>query len=83
MNESLGTYLHDHIAGADAAVKVIDLLNSHSKEPALTQLLSALLLEVREDKATLEKIAASLSIKPSVLKNTSAWPGCPAYEFES
>jgi hypothetical protein len=72
MSEGLSTYLQDHIAGAEAAIEVIDLLNRHSNEPVLTQLLSALFLEVQEDKVTLERITNSLTIKASVLKNTSA-----------
>ncbi|MBB5060636.1 hypothetical protein HDF16_005372 [Granulicella aggregans] len=75
MNPDLTTYLHDHLAGANAAIEVIGLLQKHSGEPVLVSFLTSLLIEVQEDKLTLEKLLSSLSLGPSTLKDSAAWVG--------
>jgi len=70
---NLNTYLQDHIAGAEVAVIVIDVLNKHAEEPHLIRILEELQIEVTKDKAVLERVAASLQSGPNVLKNTVAW----------
>lgn len=73
MNSDLATYLHDHLAGANAAVEVIGLLQKHSGEPVLISFLNSLLIEVQDDKLTLEKLLFSLSLAPSAIKDSAAW----------
>ena len=75
MNSDLETYLQDHVPGASTAIEVISLLLEHSKEPVLTNLLKDLLVEVQEDKGTLERLAASMNMAPSSLKDSAAWVG--------
>ena len=73
MNPDLTTYLHDHLAGANAALEVIGLLKGHSDEPVLMSFLSSLLIEVQEDKQTLEGLLSTLAQGPSTIKDSAAW----------
>ena len=75
MNSDLETYIEDHLAGAGAAVEVIGLLLEQSKEPVLTNLLGTLLIEVQEDKGTLERLAAGMGMGSSPIKDLAAWMG--------
>ena len=73
MNLGLTTYLHDHLAGANAAVEVIGLLQKHSGEPMLVSFLNSLSIEVQEDKQTLEAFLSTLAQGPSTIKDSAAW----------
>jgi hypothetical protein len=75
MHEDLNTYLHDHVAGSEAAMEVMCILNENSDEPVFTQVLDWLLIQVKEDKATLENLAASVNTSSNTLKNSAAWLG--------
>ncbi|MBB5060214.1 hypothetical protein HDF16_004950 [Granulicella aggregans] len=73
INPDLTTYLHDHLAGANAAVEVIALLQKHLEELVLINFLNSLLIEVQQDKLTLETIFLSLGLGPSIIKDGAAW----------
>jgi len=75
MREHLHTYLRDHIAGANAAIEVVSLLLEHAEEPELIRLLPALMIELNEDKATLESLANSVGTGASIFKESAAWIG--------
>jgi len=75
LNSDLEIYIEDHLAGAGAAVEVIGLLLKQPKEPVLTNLLRALLVEIQEDKSTLERLAASMGMGSSAVKDSAAWMG--------
>jgi hypothetical protein len=73
MNPDLTTYLHDHLAGANAAVEVIGLLQKHLGEPMRVSFLNSLSIEVQEDKQTLEAFLSTLAQRPSTIKDSAAW----------
>jgi hypothetical protein len=79
--ESLSIYLQDHLAGAAVAVEILEALrDEHSGE--VGDLARALLVEVEEDRATLEALAERAGPGSSVLKETTAWLGAKLARFK-
>ncbi len=83
MNADLETYFQDHLAGASTAIEVIGLLLKHSREPILTNLLSALMVEVQEDKSALEGLVTTMGMSPSTLKDSAGWIGARFVTFKA
>jgi len=75
MSSSLATYIQDHLAGANAAIEIIGVLQKRSEELPTSQLLAWLAAEVQQDKETLEKLARNMGIVSSTVKDSAAWVG--------
>ena len=72
-NDPLATYLHDHLAGAAAAMETLELLRErHAAEP-LGRFAAELLAEVAEDRDTLRRLSESWGAGTSPLKDAVAW----------
>ena len=75
MSDPLATYVHDHLAGAVAAINVLEALrDQHDGEP-LSQFAAGLLVEVEADRAVLQGLAERLGARSSGLKEAAAWLG--------
>jgi hypothetical protein len=72
MARNLGSYLHDHLAGANMAVDLIQTLLENQANEAVRNFLSALLLDVAEDRHTLQNLASEMGYGSSMVKNTAA-----------
>ena len=73
MSKNLATYLHDHLAGANMAVDLIEtLMENQTREESVSKFLSALLLDVVEDRDTLQNIATELGYGSNLVKNSAA-----------
>jgi hypothetical protein len=71
--ESLGIYLRDHLAGAAAAIEILDLLHdNHAGEP-LGKFAQVLRVDVEADRAVLAGLAQRAGGGPSVVKEATAW----------
>jgi hypothetical protein len=69
--ESLTTYLNDHLAGAIAALELLDHLLKH--ESGLVNELSRLRSEIEEDQQVLRGIVNDLGAKESSVRKAAAW----------
>lgn len=59
----LGIYLNDHLGGSIAGVEVAEKLRSKNEGTPFGTTLSGLVLEVKEDRATLENLMDRLGIE--------------------
>ena len=50
MNDPLATYLHDHLAGADMAIDLLQAMEKRQKDQSLGQFAGYILAEVRQDR---------------------------------
>jgi hypothetical protein len=72
-DDPLATYLHDHLAGASAALDLIEALrDQHAGEP-LGEFAAALHSEVSADRALVESLAERVGSSSSGLKEIAAW----------
>jgi hypothetical protein len=72
-DDPLVTYLLDHLAGAAAAVDLLETLrDQHAGEP-LAGFAAEILADVESDRATLASLAERVGGEPSVVKETAAW----------
>ena len=69
----LRTYLHDHLAGAQSALRLLKDLRSLHAGDEIGALASELHGEVSADRATLRKIGKRVGVRRSVIKETAGW----------
>jgi hypothetical protein len=75
MSDSLATYLHDHLAGSNFAVELLEFLRDQHTGEHLGTAAAALLAEVEEDRTVLQGIAGRVGNGVPILKEASAWVG--------
>lgn len=74
MNDSLGVYLHDHLAGAAYAVDLVEFMRDQHREEELGRFASEILIEIKKDRATLRAIAERVGTSGgSILKEAASW----------
>jgi hypothetical protein len=73
MNDPLATYLHDHLAGADMAVDLLQAMKDRHKDESLGQFAGHILAEVKQDRDTLQRLADTIGSGSNVLKEFTAW----------
>jgi hypothetical protein len=61
--ESLGVYLNDHLGDSAAGVEIAEKLRSRNEGTPFGGVLNGLLLEIKEDRATLENLMDRLGIE--------------------
>jgi hypothetical protein len=66
--ESLGVYLNDHLGGSFAGVEIAEKLRSRNEGTPFGGVLNDLVLEIKEDRATLENLMDRLGIERSPSK---------------
>jgi hypothetical protein len=75
MNDPLATYLHDHLAGADFAIDLLQAMKSRYQDHPLGIFAGQLLTEVTQDRDTLQRLADGAGTGSNVLKELTAWLG--------
>ena len=75
MSDRLATYLHNHLAGARAAVELLETLRDQHAGDPLQDVASELLIEVDEDLEKLEKIVDCVGGDAGRLEAALAWLG--------
>jgi hypothetical protein len=75
MKDPLGTYLHDHLAGAGFAIDLLQSMKERQVEKPDDQFVESLLAMVEEDRDTLQQLADKIGTGPNVLKELTAWIG--------
>ncbi len=71
MKNPLVTYLHDHLAGADLAIKLLQHLSQHHQHEELQSFWPELLVEVEKDRRVLQELAESVGSGTGLPKETS------------
>jgi hypothetical protein len=81
VGDPLATYVHDHLAGARAAIDMLQRLREdHDGEP-LARFAQDLLAEIREDQDTLRELASRLG-GHNRIKESAAWLGSKAAKLK-
>jgi hypothetical protein len=75
MKDPLGTYLHDHLAGAGFAIDLLQAMKERQIEKPDIDFVGSLLARVEEDRNTLQQLADKIGSGPNVLKEFTAWIG--------
>ena len=70
---NLKIYLNDHLAGAVAALELIDHRREEYKDEPLGKSFESLKADIDADKETLREIMRSLGIEESSVRQTGAW----------
>lgn len=75
MSDPLATYLHDHLAGARAAIQILKTLQKEEGDSPLGGLATDLLYEIEADRQVLRGLADRVSDRPRVVKEAAARVG--------
>lgn len=75
MNDSLATYLSDHLAGAVHAIELLKAMRDQYKDQPLGRFAASLLVEIEADRDTLQSIAERAGSGSSSIKEATAWMG--------
>lgn len=74
MTDSLGTYLHDHLAGAKYAIDLVEFMREQHSDDDLGRLAAEILPEIKQDRDTLRRITERGG-SGDTLKEAAAWVG--------
>ena len=75
MNNPLATYLHDHLAGANFAVELLQNLQQQHSDHETGAFAATILAEVQEDRKVLERIIQNIGESHFDAKDALAWLG--------
>jgi hypothetical protein len=75
MNDSLSTYLQDHLAGAAYAIDLVEFMRDQHKNDELGQFAARLLVEIKADRDVLQQVIVRVGGGSSVVKELTAWLG--------
>ena len=75
MDDTLATYLHDHLAGAALAIDLLDAMRSKYSGEPLGNFAESLRIELEADRAVLQGISDRAGSGSNRLKEWSAWAG--------
>jgi hypothetical protein len=71
--KNLDIYLNDHLAGAVAALELLENLREQHKDEPLAKLLGILRGDIEADKEVLREVLRFLGIEESTVRQTAAW----------
>jgi hypothetical protein len=75
MSDSLSTYLHDHLAGSNFAVDLLEFLRDQHAGDPLGAFAATLLVEVKRDREVLQGIIDRAGTGFPLVKEAAAWLG--------
>ena len=78
----LTVYLHDHLAGANFAVGLVEFLRDQRAGEPLSDALEALLAEIEQDRQVLQRLIDAAGNGVPILKEATAWMGEKLSEFK-
>ena len=73
MATPLGTYIHDHLAGAQFAVKLLEDLQAQADDVRTKALARELLSDIEADRKVLQDFATRIGEESSTAKEAAAW----------
>jgi hypothetical protein len=71
--ERLGNYLQDHYAGSSAGIELFRRAAQQQSDPVARTELTAMVEEVENERAALERFLTAAGSKPDPVKNAGAW----------
>jgi hypothetical protein len=75
VDNPLGTYLHDHLFGADFAIDLLKAMGDRHPEEQVQRFVKPLLAGLEEDRRALREIAKKVGSGRSTVKEVAAWLG--------
>jgi hypothetical protein len=75
MSDPLGTYLHDHLAGAAHAINLVEFMRDRYEGRELGQFAAWLLVEIESDRTVLRQLAERTAAGRSTVKELAGWLG--------
>ena len=75
MSDPLATYMHDHLAGARAAIDLLEAMRKQQQGQPLGEVVTALQTEIQADFDTLRQLAEKAGGGSNVLKELTGWLG--------
>jgi hypothetical protein len=81
--EEQSTYLNDHLAGAAAALDLLDSLEDDRRDTPFQELVARLKTDIGSDRDQLVAVMERLDIKPAALKQLGAQVGETAVRVKS
>jgi hypothetical protein len=82
MSDSLGTYLHDHLAGAAYAIDLVEFMRHQHSDDDLGRFAVEILADIEQDRDTLRQIAERVGGSGGTLKEAVAWVGEKVSRFK-
>src|SRR5437763_11196636 len=79
---NLAVYLNDHLAGAIAAIEILDMLSRHTDSADLSQFVAELRVAVDEDREELERLMSRADIAKSTGRRVAGWISEKAAELK-
>lgn len=73
MSDPLGTYLHDHFAGAEYVIQTLQMMRDQNGGKPLGAFAGKLLVEVQADRDTLRNIAGKAGAGSGTVKEMASW----------
>src|ERR1700689_2872154 len=73
MSDSLATYLHDHLAGSNFAVELLESLRDRYRDKELGSFAQALLRDIKQDQQVLLNIIEQVGASHLDLKQVTGW----------
>jgi hypothetical protein len=75
MSDPLGTYLHDHLAGAAHAINLVEFMRDRHEGGELGQFAAWLLVEIESDRKVLRQLAERAGAGGRTAKEMAGWLG--------
>ena len=75
MSDPLGTYLHDHLAGAAYAIDLVEFMRDQHQGEELGEFAAGLLGDIKADREILRQLAERVGAGSNKLKELTAWLG--------
>jgi hypothetical protein len=72
-SEQLGAYLNDHLAGAVAAIELLDKMRSNNEDTEFGVVIDALRGDIAADRAALGEVMKALGVTPDPVKQAGGW----------
>jgi hypothetical protein len=73
MSTRLATYLNDHLAGAQFAIRLLEHLRESNAGEPIGNFAAKLLVDIEDDRTVLQGIAQRFGGQPNPLKEAAAW----------
>ncbi|MCD6072567.1 MAG: hypothetical protein K0S42_3083, partial [Microvirga sp.] len=72
-NDALATYLNDHLAGAVAALELLEHIETQQSGTPDAAILASVRADIEEDRALLEQLMGGMAIPESKPRQVTAW----------
>jgi len=82
MNDSIKTYLHDHLAGSHFAIHLLESVHDQHRDEELGAFIRILLAEIREDQAVLQGIIDEVGTPVLDVARVAGWVAEKVSQFK-